>query len=272
MQIEEHGIFLFLRDKLMHALKILGAIGIAGHDSTRRAILRNLIEVELGELANAFFAPTGHALQGELAFQVDGEHGLHVEFRARRSNAVGNAAATSQRFKIVDHKHHIKEVARLFNPFDEFFGRKARIALTQRLIHQRPFCNRCKLGIDDVQLHIGVFFLKLIAHEQRHVVAARKRGREAQIHRRNARLRSALEHLGVSGNGDLGRRREITLAHAVIKLLGRHARAEIVEMLLGVEEEREFNKIHALALHHFKRQIATRVDNKIAFRSHSWPF
>ena len=85
-------------------------------------------------------------------------------------------------------------------------------------------------------------------------------------------MRSALEHLGVSGNGNLRRRREIALAHAVVEFLGGHAHAEIVEMLLGVEEEREFNEIHALALHHLQRQIATRVDNKIAFRGHSWPF
>ena len=85
-------------------------------------------------------------------------------------------------------------------------------------------------------------------------------------------MRSALEHLGVSGNGNLRRRREIALAHTVVEFLGGHAHTEIVEMLLGVEEEREFNEIHALALHHLQRQIATRVDNKIAFRSHSWPF
>ena len=272
MQIKEHGVFLFLRDKLMHALKVFRTIGIARHNGARRAVLRNFIEIELGELANALFAAAGHTLQGELAFQIDGEHRLHIEFRTRRSNSIGTAAATTQRLKVVDHKHHVEEIARLFSPFDEFFSRKARIALAQGFIYQSPFRNRSKLGIDDVQLHVGVLFLKLIAHEQRHIVAARKRRRETQIHRRNARLRSSLEHLGVSGNGNLRRRREIALAHAVVEFLGRHAHAEIVEMLLGVEEEREFNEIHALALHHLQRQIATRVDNKIAFRSHSWPF
>ena len=70
MQIKEHGIFLFLRDKLMHALKVFRTIGIARHNSTRRAVLRNFIEIELSERRMPLFCGRGpRPFQGELAFQ-----------------------------------------------------------------------------------------------------------------------------------------------------------------------------------------------------------
>ena len=143
--------------------------------------------------------------------------------------------------------------------------RQALLALANGLVDQQRLGNRRELGIDDMQLHVGILLLHLFSNNMGDIVAAGKSGGKAQIDGGNATLRRLREGLGKRGNGDLRGGRTLAMAHTFVEIMGRHALAKIVKVFLVAEKKRELDEIDPLPIDDRKGKIAARVDNQIAF-------
>ena len=264
---EQDGV-VHLAQRLLEAPHVLRAVGARHHHALAGNALRHALLVVLGQLLDALLAAARHAGQRQLAVRRDGEHGLHVQLRARIGHRARDAPAAPQRLKVLHHELGVNEVAGLLGPLGQLARRQALVALAQRLVHQQPLGHRGQVRVHQVELRIGVLGHDLAVHEHGRVEAAGEPAREAQVHGGHAALDGSLEGCAEHRHGHLGRGWLLAIAHGLVEVVGARCAVQVVGMLPVAHDVGELDELHPVAVDCLERQVAARVDDEVAGMRH----
>lgn len=241
-------------------------------DESEAAVFGMGLPVEGRQLLQPFLATVRCTCQRKLAIGVEIKQRLQVKLGACKSDRSGNAAATMESVKVVNHEQGLHEIARLFRPGNHLFGGKPAFALTQSLQYQQAFRSRTDKKIYDIDRRFGVFGLQLAPNGISRTVVAGKPAGKAEVYRGNARFDSLTESGFRFGGRNLRGAWSSAVSDVVVELLGCYGLIEIVLERFIVNDVVEIDQLNALLLDELQREVAARVDDEIALSGHSIPF
>ena len=149
-------------------------------------------------------------------------------------------------------------------PIDQLLGGQSRRTLAHGLERQERASRAGQSVVDHVELKIGILGTHGVRRLARGVVARRQRRGKAQVDRGRALFGALGKELDIaterhSRGGHAG-----TGAHAVVKLLGRDARPDVIRALLAIDNEGETQDIDIEVRGDLGAKVAAGIDDDAA--------